>query len=605
MLIHLKVMSAGTLRINPCKKGQNRLVLTSQFGQINRMNHKEILDSFLQESGMSVPEAVIRGANIGTWICNVKTGETIVNDAWAQAIGYTLAELQPLSAQTRQQFVHPDDLARAHLALQHYLAGQTAQYRCDLRLQHKSGHWIKVLDCGQVLLRDARQQPEWMFGAQIDITELWHKEHENNLVRERLQLLTENLPGFVYQYRLDPQGHASFPYASSQVMKVYGFSPEQIQHDASAVMEVLHPEDKPRVVQNISLSAESLQQWHDLYRVNHPINGVIWVEGSATPKKMPDGSIIWNGYLRDVTAKVQHEEQMKLLSTVYAATQQGVMITDAQVRILEVNPAFVAITGYSAAEVTGRNPSVLSSGMQGREFYQQLWQTLLRDGHWQGEVWNRRKNGEAYPELLTIDALKNSQQQTTHYIGVFSDISLLIERQKNALEQINRDPLTGLANRRLMQERLQMLLSIAKRSGEHIAVCYFDLNNFKALNDTAGHAAGDQLLIDIGQQLQQELRPEDTLARIGGDEFVVLLNSIRDTSYVSQVIARLQRGLEQCSARSKAPLPVNASFGIAICPTDAEDATELLEIADRRMYQAKRLSKQNRPQSQPAAPAAK
>ncbi|WP_018149993.1 sensor domain-containing protein [Leeia oryzae] len=536
----------------------------------------------------SIARLLLLGSGIGTWVWNIQTGETRFNERWAQIIGYTLAELGPTSIDTWVKYTHPDDLALSNQMLQRHFSGLDAHYECEARMRHKDGHWVKILDMGQVLVWDDQGKPLWMFGSHLDITSKWLAEQSHDELLDRLQRLSAHLPGFLYQYRVRPDGTSHFPFATPGISAVYGCTPEDVAQDAAPVFAVLHPDDIGRVAASIHESAKTLTPWIDRYRVCHPVRGVLWVEGNAGPEKEADGSIIWHGYLRDVTLEQMHDEQLKLLSTVFAASQQGIMIVDAQVNIVEVNDAFTRITGYTREEVLGKQPSLLSSGRQTKDFYHLLWSDVSQKGRWQGEIWNRRKSGEIYAELLSIDTVKDEQGHLQNYVAIFTDISQ-IKAYQNELERIAHfDVLTGLPNRRLLGDRLEMAINHARSRGELVAVSFLDLDGFKAINDYYGHAIGDHVLVVLAERMRKVIRGHDTISRIGGDEFVLLMTEIH--SYID-ALEIIERVLVSCSEPITLPdssdtVSISASIGVALYP-DIQFADELLRCADQAMYRAK------------------
>lgn len=218
---------------------------------------------------------------------------------------------------------------------------------------------------------------------------------------------------------------------------------------------------------------------------------------------------------RDITERQLMQEKLQQAATVFESTAEGVMITDTRQRITAVNRAFSEITGYSEQEALGRSPSLLSSGQHDSSFYLAMWNQLERDGHWQGEIWNRRKTGELYPEWLTISAVHNPQGEITHFVGVFADISTLKYAQARLDYQAHHDPLTGLPNRLLFESRLNHALDEAREESRPGAVLFIDLDRFKHINDSLGHPIGDLLLKAIAERLRDQLRDVDTVARLG------------------------------------------------------------------------------------------
>jgi diguanylate cyclase (GGDEF)-like protein/PAS domain S-box-containing protein len=420
-----------------------------------------------------------------------------------------------------------------------------------------------------------------------DITDRLKAEEERRQLLERFGRLAAHLPGYLYQYRLRPDGTSHFPFATERIEFIYGCTVASVAEDATPVFKVLHPDDSAQVAASIALSARELTVWHDRYRVLHPTRGLIWIEGQATPEKLDDGSILWHGYLVDVTQAEAQRERLKLAEKVFSATQEGILVTDANSTIVEVNDAFVRITGYSRPEVIGRDPSMFSSGRQGEDFYRQMWEELRTHGRWQGEIWNRRKNGEVYAELLSIDAIRNEQGKLQNYVAVFTDINQLKKHEREIDRATYYDSLTGLPNRRSVDNRLQVQLEHAKRRHELVAVCIFDLDNFKQVNDAWGYEAGNELLVQLARKLQSGLPTGDTLARVGGDEFVLLLHELSAREDVLEQVDQVFDLLSQPLAANGQTMSVTASMGIAIYPELDLSADELLRYADQAMYRAK------------------
>jgi diguanylate cyclase (GGDEF)-like protein/PAS domain S-box-containing protein len=294
---------------------------------------------------------------------------------------------------------------------------------------------------------------------------------------------------------------------------------------------------------------------------------------------------------RAAQARWAARQHLRLASSVFTHAQEAITITDLNGNIVSVNDAFSRITGYGAEEVLGRNPRMLSSGRQSPEFYAQMWRTLQTQGHWEGEIWNRRKSGEVYAELISIFAVPGDDGTPQNYVATFQDIT----QQKNHQDQLEHvahfDVLTGLPNRVLLADRLQQALSHAQRRGTLMAVVFLDLDHFKDVNDAHGHAVGDQLLVALAQRLRDSLRDGDTLARVGGDEFVAVLADIPDVGECERVLERLLVAASQPVSLTGRLLQVSGSLGAALFPQDGSEADTLLRHADQAMYQAKQAGK--------------
>jgi diguanylate cyclase (GGDEF)-like protein/PAS domain S-box-containing protein len=285
------------------------------------------------------------------------------------------------------------------------------------------------------------------------------------------------------------------------------------------------------------------------------------------------------------------EEKLRQVACVFESTSEGIVLADAQARILAVNRAFTEITGYRESEVLGQNPRILQSGRHDPAFYRALWSELLATGQWRGEVWNRRKDGEVYPEWLNLSAVRDAAGNTTHYVAVFSDVGH-IKRTQQALDfLVHHDPLTKLPNRALFRDRLEHGLQRARRSAKQLALLLLDLDRFKVVNDTLGHPLGDALLRAIAERLRAATSESDTLARLGGDELALLLEDDASAQNAAFAARRLQALFAQPLALGEHELVVTASIGISLFPFDGDDADTLIRHAERAMYEAKTLGR--------------
>ncbi len=290
----------------------------------------------------------------------------------------------------------------------------------------------------------------------------------------------------------------------------------------------------------------------------------------------------------DISERKANENALRLAAVVFEQTVEAVFVLDNQERFLSVNRSFETVTGYTAEEVIGRTPRILKSGRQDAVFYRSMWRQINEHGHWQGEIWNRRKSGEVYPEWLSVSEVRNEQGNIENYIGIFSDITERKRQEEHIKQLAFFDPLTRLANRTLLMDRMKNAVANAERHQKGLAVIFIDLNRFKEINDHYGHDIGDDVLITSAERFANALRQGETLARLGGDEFVIIVET-SDLISLEIIAERLQHSLsEKCIEVRGFSLTVSMSAGIALYPTDGETSEELLKYADIAMYRAKK-----------------
>ncbi|WP_158238559.1 EAL domain-containing protein [Pollutimonas subterranea] len=300
-----------------------------------------------------------------------------------------------------------------------------------------------------------------------------------------------------------------------------------------------------------------------------------------------DGEQVTMGIALDVTARKEIEASARVAAVVYQNSSEAMVVTDPEGVISNVNPAFSAITGYSAEEVIGSKLSLLSSGRHDKTFYEAMWNSLQTTGKWQGDIWNRRKNGEEYAERLTVNTSYNDDGSIRCRVGLFSDITQRKQSDAFIWRQANYDHLTGLPNRQLFQNRLERAITRSKRSGQSMALVFLDLDFFKDVNDTLGHSMGDELLKQVAKRMSACVRSTDTVARLGGDEFTMIIGGITDTDVVNHVCEQVLHELAQPYELGEEAASISTSMGVTLYPQDGSDAEVLLQNADLAMYAAK------------------
>ncbi|MEH6445766.1 MAG: EAL domain-containing protein [Oceanospirillaceae bacterium] len=353
--------------------------------------------------------------------------------------------------------------------------------------------------------------------------------------------------------------------------------------------QITHPDDLKISLSNREKVLSGQQREGTIEkRYFHKDGHIVWVELTISPTwksgEQPQSIIL---VVKDISERKKADEKLQLFSRVFSDTHEGIIITDPQKCIVDVNPAFSQITGYGRKDIIGKSPSILSSGKQSPTFYAQMWQSITEHGHWQGEVWNRTKQGELYAELLSISSLINEHGEVTHYVGIFSDITSAKQHQDQLNLMTHYDVLTKLPNRALFVDRFHQSIAHSKRTGHQLAVCFLDLDDFKPVNDNYGHEAGDRILIEVAARITTCIREEDTVSRQGGDEFAILLNDIKSVSQYEGTMMRIHHALAQPYLIDAVQHHVTASSGVTLYPSDNEDIDTLLRHADHAMYQSK------------------
>lgn len=376
---------------------------------------------------------------------------------------------------------------------------------------------------------------------------------------------------------------------SDEVYRIFGLAPQQFGATYEAFLESVHPEDRQAVTDAVNRDLRGEQAYDMAHRVVRPDGGLRVVHERAEITRDSAGKPLrMLGTVQDITQQQEAENRLRLAARVFENAAEGVIVTDTDGKILDANPGFTETTGYLREDLLGQNPRLLQSGRHKREFYEEMWRTLLREGQWQGEIWDRYKSGEIAPRWLSIVAVKDGSGKTINYVGVSRDISEAKRAERELWRRAYHDPLCGLPNRDLMFDRLRQAMGYAKRSGRSVAVMLIDLDGFKAVNDTLGHAAGDQLLVEITKRLKECVRENDTVARLGGDEFAIILVEMEEIGDIDRVSAKIGEAVAMPVLAGGQEARVTASIGIAIFPDHGDEAEELLKHADSAMYRAKK-----------------
>ncbi|MDP1529661.1 MAG: diguanylate cyclase [Rhodoferax sp.] len=527
---------------------------------------------------------------LALWTWDLVTGKMAMDDRLWAMLGVVPGE-RTLDNNLFAELLHPDDRPMLAERLPPVLRGEVPRLLLEHRLRHQDGHWVHLMARGQVVARDAAGRALRMMGTEVDRSEQKRLELAVQQSQALLRDLTDQVPAELFQFTVDTDGRMHFSYLSKHFLDFYGLTLEQVQRDASLVFAWQHPDDVARVKQSIQQAATHLTHWQTEYRLKLPDGTVRWRGGRAVPQKREDGSVVFHGAIFDITERIQAEEAQRVAAVAFESSA-SMVVSSADLRILRVNHAFVALTGYGFDEAVGQSSNILRSGRHDPVFYQAMWHSLTQTGHWEGEVWNRRKNGDMYPDWLSITAVKNPQGQVTHYVSMHTDVTLRKRFDEDIRKLAFFDPLTQLPNRRLLLDRLQQLSAMRARNNQVAAVLFLDLDRFKLLNDSYGHDQGDELLIQVAQRLQACVREIDTVARLGGDEFVVALAQLSDDADLAhagaQAVAnKILQAMAQPFVLPDVTWSLSASIGVALLVNDKALPEDLLKQADMAMYQAK------------------
>jgi len=520
-------------------------------------------------------------SHILVWTCDGTGACDFVSPSWLE---FTGRDMQQEMGRRWQDRVHPDDRPAVERGLEEAIATRQP-FRLLYRYKRADGMYRWFVNQGMVRPGPSGDLAGYI-GQCFDVTAYQEGEAE-------LEHATQRMIALLHQTRLiavvlDTEGRVM--YASGSICRLLRAPGTSLMNcklferflapSDRGLLDRIYPDGATRAVFATEFEAEMLAGdgetrlvlWHAI--VLHEYSGSV------------RGTILIGD---DLTEARRMEQQLALTASVFESTSQAIVVTDAAARIIAVNQAFTELTGYPKEEAVGQNPRVLKSGRHDQAFYEQMWKNIHETGHWRGDVWDRRKDGSIYPKYLSISAIRNEAGDVTNYAGIFYEIS-----ERKAVEErldflAHYDALTGLPNRCLLLDRLKLSVQRALRDGTKVGLLYLDLDHFKEINDTYGHAAGDSILKEAALRMQGCVRAADTVARFGGDEFVVMLPDIKKLAAAEQVAQKIQASLAQPYEVDEHTMLASPSIGISIFPDDHHDEEALLKQADTAMYDAKQL----------------
>lgn len=569
-----------------CKDNKDKTVLTTATSLGN--NFKDIFLAVLYDLSdkSKMYQAITESRNLLQSVIETIPMRVFWKDRDSHYIGFNSAFLNDTGIASANELIGLDDKslpwkkdASAYIADDHLVmqTGKTKHFYEEVRISPENH--TTVLRKSKVPLRDHNANVIGVLGVYEDITERKNLEKELWITKT---IIDKSKTSYFF---LSPQGKVIF--VNDFACEVLGYSREELTGMYPWQFDPDFPADAWSGV------------WSDLKK-----NGIVNIE---TRHRRKDGSILnvdvtgnyitLNGeefsfsFVQDITERKKTDAELRIAATAFES-QEGMIITDANSNILKINHSFTRITGFTSEEAVGRKMNLLKSGIHDDSFYREMWHSIQSTGSWQGEIWNRRKNGEIYPEWLTITAVKDLHGVVTHYVGTMIDITARKAIEERVHHMAHYDVLTDLPNRTLLTDRLHQAMAVVRREKSKLALIFLDLDKFKPVNDSLGHDIGDLLLKQVAYRLQHCVKREsDTLSRIGGDEFVIVLSQIEDEHDASVVADKIVQTLTEPFMIENNTIEISCSVGIAIYPMHGTDVTTLMRIADNAMYEAKRAGR--------------
>jgi diguanylate cyclase (GGDEF)-like protein/PAS domain S-box-containing protein len=567
----------ASVTISPLRCASGKVIGASRV--IRDITERKINEAALRASEESLREAQ-KIAALGSFVLAIATGIWTSSDVLDEIFG--IDKSYEHSVAGWRALIHPKDRARMSAHLAEEVLGQGKPFNREYRIIRQNDHAERWVQGTGRLEFDSQGRPMVMRGTVVDITERRQADLALRESKELLQLFIEHAPAALAMF--------------DREMRYLAASRRWLENNALSGRDIIglsHYETHPNIPEQWKeahrrgLAGEQVRNDQDVFERRDGVTS--WRKWEVLPWRTGDGDV--GGIIlfsEDITQQRRAEERLHLAASVFTHASEGITITDAEGTILDVNAAFTRITGYSREEVIGKNPRILNSGRQSKEFYAEMWGQLRTTGYWSGEIWNRARDGRVFPEILTISAVPDAMGKTQQYVALFADISSLKEQEHKLERLAHYDLLTGLPNRALLSDRLQLAMPQGRRKGRSIAIVCLDLDNFKGINEHHGRDSGDALLTVVANRLGLALRQDDMLARIGGDEFVAVLADAGNMEESIPMINRLLNAVAEPVELEGLTLQVSTSIGVTFFPQPVDvDAEQLLRQADQAMYQAK------------------
>ncbi|MTW21566.1 CHASE domain-containing protein [Allochromatium palmeri] len=522
-----------------------------------------------------------RTAQLGSWTFDPRTKQASWSEGMFPIWGLDPKDGAP-SYEAHRRYIHPEDWGAFDQAVSR-AAQRGEPYRLRLRIRRPDGQERRMISLCTPHL-DAQGKVVRLSGTVQDVTE--HEQEEAE--RRHLQTMLARTEQLAHIGSWEMEIETNSVTWSEELFRIFQMDPAVGVPPFTEHHRLFCPEDFARLktAMDAVINEGTPYALELCARRRDGSTRQCFARGYPETRWSHKVTHVY-GTFEDLTERKQAERDLRLAASVFAHSFEGIIITDAENRIVDANPAFSAITGYERASVLGKDPNILASGRQDEAFYREMWEAIRHQGCWRGELWNRRQDGQLYAELLSISAVLDAEGLVQNYIGVFSDISDLKAHEGELDHLANYDALTELPNRRLLEDRLKQALARTRRSGRPMALCYLDLDDFKPINDHYGHEVGDEVLISIADRLRELIRAQDTVARLGGDEFVLLFNDLARAEDCHLLLERVLAAATTPILLHGVTHRVSASIGVVLSPPDVASADTLLRHADQAMYRAK------------------
>lgn len=492
----------------------------------------------------------------------------------------------------RQRPLHesiiPEEFRQQHLAGVAQLVNSNCSTVQAKRIEslalHRDGHTFPI----ELAMTSIRTENGWIFNAYI--RDLSDQKQKEKVIDKNRMLLNEAMSIAKLGYwELDLlKGELEW---SDEIFKMFNMDPNETKPSYGLFLNVIHPEDRAKVDAAYSESLKNRSPYYVIHRIV-TVDGIKVVSEQCKTIFDDTGKPLRSlGLIQDITEQMNNMDELRFASTTFKS-HAGILITDKNATIVRVNPAVEKMTGYTEKELLGNNPRIFQSGKQDKSFYKEMWGQIYSEGMWQGELWNRRKDGSLYAEWMTITAVKDNAGEVTHYVATSQDITTRKQAESKVEYLAYHDDLTDLANRRLLHDRLQHNIAACRRHKDFGAVLLLDLDRFKDINDSLGYSVGDEILCQVASRLNNLVREEDTVARLGGDKFVVVLSSVCEDIAkigfkVSAITEKIRHSLMQPYQHKEGQCHSDVSIGISLFPEKHEDIDDVLKHADTALHRAK------------------